>query len=187
MTRLRTLAATGILLSSFNGCFLPSAAAGVAPRAAAPPAQVHIPGIDTNTVKHFDCPKTTCSNLSQKQLQAAMNEFAYLFYTQGDVEGAFLKYVASNYVQHNPDIADGRDAALAGLRPVAGSPGNNFEIARVMVGPEYTTIHIKATLEGQGVFSVMDVYRTQGSCIIEHWDVLQQVPDTPTVNPHPFF
>ncbi len=55
-----------------------------------------------------------------------------------------------------------------------------------MVGPEYTTIHIKALNKGGPSFSVYDVYRTKGSCIIEHWDGMQEM-ETDTVSPHPYF
>jgi predicted SnoaL-like aldol condensation-catalyzing enzyme len=57
-----------------------------------------------------------------------------------------------------------------------------------MVGPEYTTIHIKATTVGGPNYNVFDVYRTQGSCIIEHWDCLEPATtDNTTVSPHPYF
>ncbi|SPJ75755.1 uncharacterized protein FTOL_05486 [Fusarium torulosum] len=115
-----------------------------------------------------------------------MNDFAYLFYIKKNVKAAFNKYVATNYVQHNPDIADGKDAAIKALTPLFSAKGNTFEIARVMVGPEYTTIHIKALTVGQPSYNVFDVYKTKGSCIIEHWDCLQEMANK-TTSTHPYF
>ncbi|KAH7160471.1 hypothetical protein B0J13DRAFT_602965 [Dactylonectria estremocensis] len=150
------------------------------------PRLVDIKGIDTSNVTIWDCPPTSCPDLNQNMLQAAMNDFAYTFYTEKNVKGAFAKYVASNYVQHNPDIADGRAAAVEALTPLFSSKSQSFEIARVMVGPEYTTIHIEA-LNAQGSsYTVFDVYRTKGSCIIEHWDALQEMKSN-TTSPHPYF
>lgn len=60
------------------------------------------------------------------------------------------------------------------------------QIARVMVGPEYTTIHIKAMMKGQASSNVFDVYKTIGSCIVEHWDCLEEIANK-TVSPHPYF
>ncbi|KAG7528996.1 hypothetical protein FFLO_05854 [Filobasidium floriforme] len=117
-----------------------------------------------------------------------MDDFAYLFYTAKNVTAAFDKYVAANYVQHNPNIADGRAAAIAALDPLFSSPTTSFDIARVMVGPEYTVIHIKAITTGQPNYNVYDVYRTEGSCIVEHWDVMAAATiDNTTVSPHPYF
>ncbi|KAJ5679391.1 hypothetical protein N7462_007635 [Penicillium macrosclerotiorum] len=163
-----------------------------------------VEGIITNHVKSFDCPTATRTQLSQHELQAAMNRFAYLFYVKKDVEAAFNQYVATNYVQHNPDILDGRDAAIDGLKPLFSAKENTFkvgttlrqtvyqlylyftQIARVMVGPEYSTIHIKSMTEGQPSYNVFDVYKTIGSCIVEHWDCLEEIVNS-TVSDHPYF
>lgn len=57
-----------------------------------------------------------------------------------------------------------------------------------MVGPEYTTIHINASNPDGTYYSVYDVYRSVGSCLVEHWDCIQQVViNNETVSPHPYF
>ncbi|KAH7136269.1 hypothetical protein EDB81DRAFT_949049 [Dactylonectria macrodidyma] len=150
------------------------------------PRLVDIKGIDTSNVTIWDCPATSCPDLDQNMLQAAMNDFAYTFYTEKNVKKAFAKYVASNYVQHNADIADGRAAAVEALTPLFSSKSTSFKIARVMVGPEYTTIHIKALNAGGSSYTVFDVYKTKGSCIIEHWDALQEMSSN-TTSTHPYF
>jgi predicted SnoaL-like aldol condensation-catalyzing enzyme len=60
------------------------------------------------------------------------------------------------------------------------------QVAGVMVGPEYTTIQIRALTEGQASWNVFDMYRTLCSCIIEHWDCLQDIQNK-TVSTHPYF
>ncbi|KAJ5317438.1 hypothetical protein PENANT_c074G06707 [Penicillium antarcticum] len=145
-----------------------------------------VEAINTSYIKDFHCPATTHAHLIQDKLQAAMDRFAYHFYVEKDVDAAFNKYVASNYVQHDPNILDGRDAAIESLSPLFGAKGNTFEIARVMVGPEYTTIHIKALTDGQPPFNVFDVYRTIGSCIVEHWDCMKEIVNN-TASTHPYF
>ena len=93
-----------------------------------PPRLVDIHGINTNNVTVWDCPATSCPHLNQNMLQAAMNDFAYTFYTEKNVKRAFDTYVAKNYVQHNPNIADGRDAAIEALVPLFSSNGHSFEV-----------------------------------------------------------
>lgn len=89
---------------------------------------VEIAGINTSNVTIWDCPSTTIPDLSQAMIQTAMNDFAYTFYTEKNVKGAFERYVASNYVQHNPSIPDGKDAAVKILSPLFESKDNTFEV-----------------------------------------------------------
>jgi hypothetical protein len=95
---------------------------------------VTIPGIYISNVTKFDCPSTTRSHLSQSRLQCAMADSAYLFYTAKNVTAAFDKYVAKNYVQHHPDIADGRAAAIAALDPLFSSPSTSFDVSQASHG-----------------------------------------------------
>ena len=43
-----------------------------------------------------------------------VNEFARIFYTERDPRTAFARFVAPGYIQHNPGLPDGRDAAVEG-------------------------------------------------------------------------
>lgn len=99
---------------------------------AAAASNLAIEGINTNNIQTFDCPASTRAHMSQSQLQAAMDRFAYLFYVKKDVEAAFNQYVATNYVQHNPNILDGRDAAIEALMPLFGSNATSFEVCNAL-------------------------------------------------------
>ena len=50
--------------------------------------------------------------------RAIITDFARLFYEKRDVRGAFERYVAPDYIQHNANILDGREAAIAALEPM---------------------------------------------------------------------
>lgn len=119
--------------------------------------------------------------------RAVVTDFARLFYTERKVPEAFEKYVAADYIQHNPGIADGREAAVAALTPMFTAPGARFEVKRIVVDGDIAVIH----LFGQGDpktagAAVADIYRLAGGRIVEHWDVLQPLPQA-SVNPHPMF
>jgi len=45
--------------------------------------------------------------------RAIITAFGHRFYDGRDVSGAFARYAAPDYVQHNPGIGDGRAAAVA--------------------------------------------------------------------------
>jgi predicted SnoaL-like aldol condensation-catalyzing enzyme len=115
-----------------------------------------------------------------------VTEFARLFYTERDVEAAFASFVAVDYIQHNPTVPDGRDAAVAMLAPKFSTPGAAFDIQRILVDGDLALIHVKASFPGNPVAAVADIYRLDGGKVVEHWDVLQRMPDE-VANDHPMF
>lgn len=119
--------------------------------------------------------------------RAIVTEFAHLFYAKRDVRQAFENFVAAGYIQHNPGIADGRDAAVAALQPMFSEPGREFRIMRVLVDGDMAVIHVHAITEpGARGASVFDMYRLAHGKIVEHWDAIQPVPET-AANEHPMF
>jgi len=118
--------------------------------------------------------------------RAIVTHFADLFYRQKKVEKAFLTYVAPNYIQHNPGIADGREAAMAALEPLFARADHSFAVERILVDGEFAAIHVRVTSPtppGLGA-AVVDLYRLADGKIVEHWDVIQLVPEK-SANPHP--
>lgn len=119
--------------------------------------------------------------------RAVITEFADLFYEQRDVAEAFQRYVVPDYIQHNPGIANGRDAAIAALQPMFSEPGREFRVLRILVDGHMAVIHVHAIPEpGARGASVFDMYRIEDGMIVEHWDVIQPVPEN-SANPHPMF
>lgn len=120
--------------------------------------------------------------------RAIVTRFADLFYRQKRVEEAFLTYVAPDYIQHNPGIADGREAAMTALEPLFARPDHSFAVERILVDGDFAAIHVRVsspTPPGHGA-AVVDLYRLAGGKIVEHWDVIQLVPEK-SANSHPMF
>lgn len=119
--------------------------------------------------------------------RADFTQFCDLFYTQKRVRAAFEYLVAGDYIQHNPSIPDGPEAAIEMLTPMFdGSPDARFEIQRVLVDGDLAMVHVRASRPGSPDAAVADIYRFEGERIVEHWDVLQPVPENP-VSRHPMF
>lgn len=98
-----------------------------------------------------------------------------------------MTFVAFDYIEHNPGIADGRDEAIAALQPMFARAGATFDVKRIIVDGDYAVIHLhgrgdSATAGG----AVADIYRLKNGKIVEHWDVLQPMP-THSANPPPMF
>ena len=113
-------------------------------------------------------------------------DFAELMYGRKDVRTAFDRYVAVDYVQHNPGLADGRDAARDALTVKFGDPGFDVEVVRMLVDGDLCVLHIRASRDGEPAAAVVDIYRADGDQIVEHWDVVQPWPTT-AANDHPMF
>ena len=116
-----------------------------------------------------------------------VEDFADIFYKQKNVRTAFIKYVTEDYIQHNPGLVDGRDAAIEMLEPKFSSPLSKFSIKRILVDGDLAAIHLHGSMSPESPGgAVVDIFRIKDQKIVEHWDVLQPVP-TESVNPHPMF
>lgn len=120
--------------------------------------------------------------------RASMEGFVELFYRQRKVREAFETYVSENsYIQHNPNMRDGRETAITMLEPKFTAPGFHAEVQRIVVDGPLAVVHVAVGMRpGQYTAAVADIYRFEGGKIVEHWDVLQTIPDNPK-SKHPMF
>ena len=107
-----------------------------------------------------------------------IERFANVLYTQRDVKRAFESFVAPDYVQHNPGLPDGREAAIAALAPMFATTGAQFDVKHILVDGNLALIHLfgRGNPATAGA-AVADIYRLQDGLIVEHWDVLQPVAE----------
>ena len=111
--------------------------------------------------------------------RAAFETFVDLFYAQKRVADAFAYLVSDDYRQHNPTILDGPAAAIEMLTPkFDGSPDARFDVQRIIVDGDLAMVHVKASRPGAPDAAVADIYRFENGRIVEHWDVMQPIPDT---------
>ena len=118
--------------------------------------------------------------------RSVVTAFARQFYDERDVIGAFTRYVAEDYLQHNPGIADGRDAAIAALAGTWASPDLRLSVRSILVDGDTAVLLIDGQFGADVRFAVVDIYRLSGDMIAEHWDVKQEFP-AQIVGEHPFF
>jgi predicted SnoaL-like aldol condensation-catalyzing enzyme len=96
-------------------------------------------------------------------------------------EDAVERYVGSEYIQHNPMAPDGTDAFIAFVRGyVEQSPQLRVEIKRAIAEGDLVMTHglLKTSPDDRGT-AAADIFRVdENGKIVEHWDVLQPVPET---------
>lgn len=96
-------------------------------------------------------------------------------------EQAVARYVGSTYTQHNPQAADGAQAFIDFVKFYTGqNPQLHVDIKRVIAECDLVVTHsnIKTSPEVRGD-AVADIFRIdKRGKIVEHWDVIQPVPET---------
>lgn len=99
---------------------------------------------------------------------------------------AIDKYIGDNYTQHNPNVADGKKALKAAVTVwFKGAPKEKINIQHLAADSNLVFIHTKSMSDDKAN-SVIDIFKLKDGKIIEHWDVMQQVP-AKSANPHPMF
>ncbi len=115
--------------------------------------------------------------LTPKQV---VTRFMTQFYVDKQVRAAFETWVDPGYIQHNPMAQTGRDAAIAFLEPFfANNPGVTYSIKRIIADGNLVAVHAQGKFAPQdrGI-AVVDILRVEGCKVVEHWDVVQPVPET---------
>ncbi|KAJ3537059.1 hypothetical protein NMY22_g5756 [Coprinellus aureogranulatus] len=113
-------------------------------------------------------PQASGRGLEARQ-KAAIRDFGHIFLVEKNPKKAFDAYIPGTYIQHNPDALSGREPAIdVGWR-------GNRDVALPNEAPE-AGIHR----------AIMDRLRFEGTCFVEHWDVIQPIFGNET-NPLAFF
>ena len=114
----------------------------------------------------------------QEQNKKAVVEFYEKAINQKDFEAA-SKYMGSRYTQHNPNAADGPEGLKAFLQFLKEKfPASRSEIKRVFADGDYVIIHVHAVREpGTRGNAIIDIFKLENGKIVEHWDVVQPIPE----------
>lgn len=88
-------------------------------------------------------------------------------------------FVAEDYIQHNPNVGNGRAPLQAFLGPMFDNlPQARFTLARLIAEGDLVVAHtlFQAKPEDRGM-AVVDIYRVEDGRLAEHWDVKEAVPE----------
>ncbi len=124
-------------------------------------------------------------NLDENKKNAiAFYRMAY----EGKPAEAVERYVGKDYIQHNPDVADGTQGFIDYFEQMQREyPEKSIDFVRAIAEGELVALHTHQTWPGNDQYITMDFFRFDGQGkICEHWDAIQQVPKT-SKNPNTMY
>jgi predicted SnoaL-like aldol condensation-catalyzing enzyme len=115
-----------------------------------------------------------------EQNKRAAVEYINLAFNEGKPEEAVERYQGPMYIQHNPMAADGAEPFIGFVKYLKSEhPESRYEIKRMIAEGDLVVLHAHVTNspEDRGV-AVVDILRFEDGKAVEHWDVIQPIPET---------
>ncbi|GMT50314.1 MAG: membrane protein [bacterium] len=118
--------------------------------------------------------------MTDKQEQNKKNAIAFydLMFNKCQPAEAMEKYVGDVYIQHNPHVGDGKSAFTSYFTKMARDyPNKRVYIKRAVSEDHFVVLHCHQVWPDHE-YAGMDIFRFDDhGKIVEHWDVLQIIPD----------
>jgi predicted SnoaL-like aldol condensation-catalyzing enzyme len=118
----------------------------------------------------------------QQAIEARNKQIAIEFYNAALNEKNWEKtrsMIGDRYVQHNLNAIDGPEGLKAHIEFLKRDfPNNRGEIKHALADGDLVALHVhnRRSPELRGN-AVVDIFRIENGKVVEHWDVVQAIPD----------
>ncbi|MBK5431651.1 MULTISPECIES: ester cyclase [Bacillus] len=132
-----------------------------------------------NAIKSGNVASVSKDNVTEKEKNKKMVvDFYNEVFNKHNID-IIPKYVSEDYKQHNPFVADGRKAFMDFFKEdFVKNSNSSAEIKRVVAEGDTVALHVHSRTNSQdkGV-AIVDIFRIKDGKIVEHWDVIQEIPN----------
>ena len=108
-----------------------------------------------------------------------VREFYEMAFRDRQPTKAAQTYIGDKYIQHNPRVPNGA-APFYGFfeNYLKQNPQSSSTIKRIIAENDLVVLHVhaKTSPEDRGR-AIIDIFRVENGKIVEHWDVIQELPE----------
>ena len=107
---------------------------------------------------------------------------------EGNPREAVDRFAGNEYIQHNPAVNNGFDGFIDYFEKMQREyPDKTIEFLRCIAEGDLVALHTHQVWPGNDEYITMDFFRfDKNGKICEHWDSIQQIPDT-SANPNKMY
>ena len=125
----------------------------------------------------------------QEKNKKLVVDFYEMAFNQHKPTEAAKKYIGDKYIQHNPFVPNGAEAFYTYFEGhFKKNPASRAIIKRAIADGDLVALHLhsKENDKDPGT-AIVDIFRVENDKIVEHWDVIQEVPTKGTANSNTMF
>lgn len=132
-------------------------------------------------VSAFAAGQTTCraQAVPKNANEALVLDFYNLAFNAHKPAEAAQRYIGPIYIQHNPLVPNGATPFVQYFSEFFKThPASALDMVRVISEGDLVVVHSRFTSgpDDRGE-AIIDIFRIADAKIVEHWDVIQQIPD----------
>lgn len=123
--------------------------------------------------------KTTSDIAQEENNKTLVVNFYNDFFNKHQINEA-LNILTEDYKQHNPYVPDGRAPFITYFSAFFKEhPQSSAQIVRTAVDGDLVWLHVHSKENEKDLGkAVLDIFRVKDGKIVEHWDIIQNVPAT---------
>lgn len=116
---------------------------------------------------------------TQETNKKLVRDFYEMAFNQHKPTEAAKKYIGDKYIQHNPMVPNGAAAFYGYFEGhFKENPKSHVIIHRALADGDLVALHLNSKMNEQDPGrAIVDIFRVENGKIVEHWDVIQPVPD----------